>query len=219
MKKIIVLFAVMATISFKSFGGDLLISPKDTLALKEDQKKRRRKKKKLSGMNVKILPALYWGTLGFSIEKPLGESLSLNFNAIGTLGRLDGAKANYTVRPEAFSSEGVRAEVMLRYYFKNESPEGLYANINLAYNDLFYFDGTTRPYTLHNKWKQLNGLRLPSDFERPNPLSAGIGLGYQLTIIPERIIADVYVAAQAHQDFDKSFFLQAYIAPTIGYKF
>lgn len=201
-KKRILLFLMIFCCTSYSFAGDL-----DLL------------KKKKSGVNVKILPAFFWGTFGLSGEIPISEKFTANINLLGTLGRLDGKNANYSTRPESYMSEGWRAEAMFRYYIKGEAPTGFYAHLNFAYNNLFYYDGNTRPYTLVNNWRETNGVRLPSNFEKPNPISAGLGIGYQLEIIPDLIIVDAFCTLQGHMDANGDPFLQVYVAPSIGYKF
>lgn len=178
-----------------------------------------KKKKNTGGLNVKILPAMYWGTLGFEVEYCINGSFSLGLNVLGTLGRQDGKNANQKVKPEDHMREGWRTELALKYYFKKEGPEGLYASLNFTYNEIFYYDGNTRPYTLHNRWKEIQGLRLSTDFREPLPYSAGVGFGYQLVVIPEKIIANVMIGVQGHIDADNNPFIAVYAAPTIGYRF
>ncbi len=220
-KKVFPAILILLTVSAKSFSGNpkqlLGYSP---LALKSNQQLlKRRKKKGDGGLNIKVLPAFYWGTLGLEVEYALSGKITLGVNLLGTLGRGDGQSANYKVKPEAFMEEGYRAEIAVKYFFKGNAPEGLYTHLNVAYNDLFYHDGNTRPYTLHNRWKEIDGLRLPVDFKKPIPFSAGISFGYQMIVIPKRIIANVLVGVQGNMDADNNPFIAIYAAPSIGYKF
>lgn len=213
----LLLFAV----SFKSFSGNpkSLVGYKPMFLKENLETLKRRKKKSDGGLNIKVLPAFYWGTLGIEAEYALNGKLSVGINLLGTLGRGDGSSANYKVKPESFSEAGYRAELAFKYYFKGEAPTGLYTHLNLAYNELFYHDGNTRPYTLHNRWKEIDGLRLPVDFKKPIPFSAGLSFGYQLIVIPERIIANVLIGVQGNLDADNNPFIAIYAAPSIGYKF
>lgn len=173
----------------------------------------------MAGLNIKVMPAFYWGTLGFEAEYPVTQKISIGLNFAGNLGRADGKNANFKIKPEAYLEPGYNIDLVGKYYFKGEAPEGLYATLNFSYNTKLYFDGNTRPFTLHNRWKELAGLRVPNDLVKPKPFNSGLGIGYQLVIIPKHIIANMMLAAQGQIDNNNDFFISIYLVPSIGYVF
>jgi hypothetical protein len=171
------------------------------------------KKPTSKGFNIKMSPALFWRTLVIEAELPLNPYFSVGLNILGKLG---GTDAKHTKEQnEAYYQPGIGAELALKFYFKGEAPEGLYLQLNGGYSTLFYQDGNTRPYTLHNHWRKQDG----SVFKKPLPYYAGIGAGYQLILLPDHLIANIMVGVQGNIYDNNSFPLSLYISPSIGYKF
>lgn len=171
------------------------------------------------GINIKLSPALFWNTLGLEFEFPFTKKLSASINLMGKLGRTDGRNTTFKVKEEAYLKDGYLGELSFRYYFAGKAPEGIYIQANFTYSNILYFDGTTRPYTLHNHWKDLNGLRTPADFPDLLPYSGGLGLGYQVVIIPEHLIGNLMLGAQSNIDQEGNPLLSVYLYPSIGFKF
>ncbi len=167
------------------------------------------------GLAIKLMPALYWGTIGVQVEYPIAEKISIG---LMTMVKKSDSKNN-TMRPEEYQNTGFLVDLYAKYFFLGEAPEGLYGLANVSYNSILFFDGNTRPYTLHNRWKEFEGFRVPNEIQTPKAFNAGLGVGYQLIIIPQHVIADVFLAASGNFDSDNSFFLQLYLAPSIGFVF
>lgn len=167
------------------------------------------------GLSIKLLPALYWGALGVQAEYPVTEKISVGLMIMAK--KTD--SKSYTIQPEDYQNAGFAVDLIGKYYFIGSAPQGLYGMANLSYNSMLFFDGNTRPYTLHNRWKKFEGFRVPNSIEAPKAFNMGLGVGYQLVIIPQHIIADVYLSASGNFDSDNSFFIQLYLAPSIGFVF
>lgn len=167
------------------------------------------------GMSFKILPALYWGTLGAQIEYPISKKVSASLMVMSKLSESRG----YSVKKEDFHESGFSIDLLGKYFLIGEAPEGLYGVLGLSYNSMLYFDGSTRPYTMHNRWKDFNGFRVPNDLYKAKPFNATLGTGYQLIVIPQHIIVDVFMGISGNFDHNNSFFVQFYVAPSIGYVF
>ncbi len=167
------------------------------------------------GLAIKLIPALYWGTIGVQVEYPVTEKISIGLMAM--VKKSD--SKNYSIRPEEYQNRGFLVDLYAKYFFFGEAPEGFYGLANFSYNSMLFFDGNTRPYTLQNRWKEFEGFRVPNEIKSPKAFNAGLGVGYQLIIIPQHVIADVFLAASGNFDNDNSFFLQLYLAPSIGFVF
>lgn len=167
------------------------------------------------GLSIKLLPALYWGTVGAQVEYPLNEKISLGVMIMSKVAE----SKDFTVKHEDFQDSGFSIDIYGKYFLKGEAPEGLYGVASLSYNTMLYFDGNTRPYTLHNRWKDFNGFREISDLVKPNPLNLSFGVGYQMIVIPQHIIADVFMGISGNMDENNSPFVQIYIAPSLGFVF
>jgi hypothetical protein len=169
-----------------------------------------------SGFNIKTSPAFFWKTISLEIEAPLGKKFSVGVNVYGKLGRTDGTKSNFKVKNENFLSNGLRAELVLKYYFKPTAPEGFFLHANAAYNQIVYSDGTTKPYSLnvHNQSVDTSSTSL-----KPYPYSAGLGVGYQVIFIPKHLIGNIMMGVQGNMDAKNNPFISIFIAPSIGYVF
>lgn len=167
------------------------------------------------GMNLKLSPAFFWKTLLLEMEFALHPHLTIGLNLHGKLGGSVGKRKFTKDETEAYNQPGYAAEIAFKYYFKGEVPEGIYLQLNAGYSTLFFYDGNTRPYTLHNHWRKNPG----GIFEKPLPYYAGLGIGYQVIILPERFIGNVMLGIQGNKYKDNSFPLSFYIAPSLGFKF
>ncbi|HEX8547114.1 MAG TPA: hypothetical protein VF691_09150 [Cytophagaceae bacterium] len=170
-------------------------------------------------LNIKLSPAIFWKTAVVEFEYPLTSKITVGLNLLGKLGRTDEAKANAILKNENLVNNGLRAELAAKYYFKNEAPTGFYIQSNVAFGNLIYFDGNVRPYTLHNHWKKPTAEDPKGKLERPFPVSAGIGGGYQLVLLPKHIIGNLMLGVQGNMDQQNNFFVSIYVAPSLGYMF
>lgn len=174
------------------------------------------------GPNVKLIPAMFfWNTLGLEFEIPMGL---LSFGAVGMykFNERYGDIQNLKFRPEDYQKSGFRAEVFARYYYRGEAPVGLFAEGKIFYNNIIYFDGNPMPYTLYNRWKDLNGLREPSEVYTPQPFGLGIATGIQVQVVPNIIIANLKAGLDINQDSPENgekVFLSIYLQPSIGITF
>ena len=78
------------------------------------------------------------------------------------------------------------------------------------------------PYTLYNRWKELDGLRAPTEIKKPNPFGIGAATGIQVMVVPSIIIANLKVGMDLNQDNtenDNKLFLSIYLQPSIGINF
>ena len=174
----------------------------------------------MNALNVKFMPAFYWSSLGVEIEYPLADAFTIGLNILGKIGRTDGKRVVFKIRPETHQESAYRMELAAKYYLKKTAPIGLYAQFNVTYGNLLFFDGTNRPYTLHSKWKKFDGgVRSPSEVERPKDYSLGIGGGYQLIVIPKKIIANIMVGTQLYLEQSSGMYPSFYVAPSLGYVF
>ena len=167
------------------------------------------------GFSFKLVPALYWGTVGAQVEYPVSEKFSACVMVMSKLAESRG----YSVKKEDFHENGFSIDLIGKYFIKGAAPEGFYGLVNLSYNTMLYFDGSTRPYTMHNRWKEFNGYRVPNDLVKPKPFNASVGAGYQLIVIPQHIIADVFIGVSGSIDHDNTPFVQFYMTPSLGYVF
>ncbi len=172
----------------------------------------------LKGLNIKLIPAFFWNTVGIEVEYPLSMKLSLGTQLTGVLGRNDVGKNKFRVRPEGYHESGFGADIFVRYYFKENAPEGLYAQVYLSYSNYIYFDGNTRPFTLHNNWKETEKFRLANDIEKPLPYTGGLGVGYQIKFVPN-LIGNVFLGIQGQMSNENEIMISVFLTPGIGYLF
>lgn len=167
------------------------------------------------GLAIKLIPAFYWGTFGVQVEYPLTNKISIG---LMTMVKKSDSK-NHILHPEDYQDGGFLVDIYAKYFLLGDAPEGLYGLANLSYNAMLYYDGNTRPYALKNRWKDFEGFRVPSSIKQPKAINAGFGVGYQLIVVPKHVIADIFLAATANLDHTNSFFIQLYLAPSIGFVF
>jgi hypothetical protein len=177
-----------------------------------------------SRLNIKIQPAIFWATLGLEAEYVISPKITVALNVLGKIGRTDGKTVTYKIKQEDFLKNGYMAELIGRYYISLSkkklklAPMGFYVQISGGYSKLLYFDGATRPFSLFARSKKPDDPRSPSDFEQPQPFVGGLGCGYQVELLPKKVIANMLIGAQANSD-NKGFFLSLYVSPSIGIMF
>ncbi|TAH25350.1 MAG: hypothetical protein EAZ07_07455 [Cytophagales bacterium] len=175
-------------------------------------------KSKLEGFNIKLSPSLFWKTTTIEFEYPIAKHISLGVNVSAKLGRWDGKKVNRTMPNEDYLNNGFAVEFVGKYYFKHEAPEGLYVQANLAYNNFFYQDGTTRPFSFFTHWREQDGANsLP--FRAPKPFQFGVGVGYQVILLPKHFIGNVMIGTLGNFNGENEFQFSIYLAPSLGYVF
>ena len=167
-------------------------------------------KELVPGFNIKFSPAFYWKTIGVELEYIASPKISVGLNLYGKWGPTRPEKINETSSYNFFQ-EGIRAELALKYYIMKKAPEGLYIQANLAYSQLSYYNGSVHPYTLLNM-----GLPFSEIGVKPKPYGGGLGLGYQIIIIPKFLIADFMLGMQANVAGNNKVFASLYAAPAIG---
>lgn len=170
------------------------------------------------GFSIKIMPALFWNTVLADVEVPLGQShFTVGAMLYGAWGINKNQEGN-----KAYQDAGFGADLYAKYYFhatKKNTSEGLYALVNLSYNSIVYPDGTVRPFSLNSNYSSKNNATdTPQTFD-PYPVNGGIGVGYQLKIIPKHIYGSVMLGSQFSVDKSGKFLPTIYFLPTIGYVF
>jgi hypothetical protein len=180
------------------------------------KKKPTRKSYDGSGFAIKAMPALFWNSLALEAEYPVNRTFSIAVSGTFKLGRTDGPRSNFKVNPADYLDNGYRFELQVRYFLTGFAPLGFYVSAYVSYGQIVYFDGTTRPYSLWNRVKEQDNLRSRSGISKPQPIGGGGGFGYQLMIIPKRVIANFFIGVQTNVDGDNTIFLSGYVAPSIG---
>jgi len=174
----------------------------------------------VNALNVKLMPAFYWSSIGAEVEYPINDAFSVGLNILGKIGRTDGKNVVFKIRPEDYQESAYRVELAAKYYLSKSAPIGFYGQFNLSYGNLLFFDGTNRPYTLHSKWKKFDGnVRKPAEVEPPKDYSLGLGAGYQLVVIPKKIIANIMVGTQLYLEQHSGIYPSFYVSPSLGYVF
>ena len=174
----------------------------------------------VNALNVKLMPAFFWSSLGVEVEYPINDAFSVGLNILGKIGRTDGKNVVFKIRPEEPQESAYRLELAAKYYLSKSAPIGFYGQFNVTYGNLLYFDGTNRPYTLHSKWKKFDSnIRKPTEIERPKDISLGIGAGYQLVVIPKKIIANIMVGTHLYLEQTNGMYPSFYVSPSLGYVF
>ena len=174
----------------------------------------------ISRFNIKIQPAVFWATLGLEAEYVVSPKFTLALNILGKLGETD-AKNNFRpIKKQDFLENGYLAELTGRCYIQLTkkkialAPTGFYIQATVGYSKLLYFDGNTRPFTLHTRKRNIND----PNFKNPTPIIGSLGAGYQVELVPKKIIANLSILSQTNID-DRGFFLSIYISPSIGILF
>lgn len=180
---------------------------------------------KASKFNLKIQPAFFWASVGLEAELILSAKISVALNVVGKYGVMDGKNKTQGIRKEDFINQGFMVELIGRYYInlskKNLSlaPLGFYVQASAGYNKLLYFDGSVRPFSLHTRFRTSPlDPSIQSDFPQPQPFIGGLGVGYQIELLRNKVIANLGAGAQANSDRQGLFFT-IYVSPSLGMMF
>lgn len=170
----------------------------------------------IRGFSIKAIPFFYWNTYGLSVEVPIISRFTVGVNAMYKFGRLDGENSNYLVKHENFHENGYLVDMYVRGYF-GEMPKGFYAQLGASFGDILYHDGTTRPYTFNNNWKEFDNFNEVSELpDRSNYRFIG-GVGYQMVIVSRKIVGNVLLGGQVDfKETDNSAVISLYLEPSIG---
>lgn len=177
-----------------------------------------------SRFNLKIQPAFFWASVGLEGEYVATPKMTIALNLIGKLGSTTSSQNVYPIRQEEFLNSGYLAELTGRYYMTLSkrkitlAPFGFYVQASVGYSKLLYFDGSTRPFTLHTRTRPSTDPRTPNEFATPSPLVGGLGAGYQIELVPHTILANIYLGTQVNTD-SKGVFISLFVSPSIGMMF
>jgi len=174
----------------------------------------------VSRFNVKIQPAIFWATLGLEAEYLVSPKITVAVNVLGKLGQTDPKNNIRPLKQGDFLDNGFLAELIGRYFIQLSkkkivlAPSGFYIQASVGYSKLLYFDGNTRPFTLHTRNRNVK----EPYFYQPSPIIGGVGAGYQVELLPKKIIANLAVGAQTNID-TKGVFFSIYVSPSVGFMF
>ena len=177
-----------------------------------------------SRFNIKFQPAFYWSSLGIEAEYVISPKLSLALNVIGKINGLDGSKSGNNNFDNNFLKTGYMAEVIGRYFIQLSKksivlpPTGFYVQASAGFSKLMYYDGSTRPFSLNTRFPNNYDEKGNADFTALVPFIGGVGTGYQVELLADKIIANFLVGVQTNIDL-KGAFLTFYASPSVGFMF
>jgi hypothetical protein len=226
MKKRLLFICAVFYLSLPSLGGDGQVSNSypfrlSSFRLRDDG----HGGPSTSRFNLKIQPAFFWATIGLEAEYIVSAKMSVALNLVGKYAQMDAKNNIHNLEEQAFLDNGYMAELIGRYFITLSkrnlglAPTGFYVQASVGYSKLLYFDGSVRPFSLHTRVRpQGSDVSSPSSFSQPQPFIGGIGAGYQLELLHNKVIANFLVGAQAGSD-NKGIFLTFYVSPSIGMMF
>lgn len=185
-------------------------------------KKKKKSQEESSGLNVKFIPAFFWNSAGLEVEVPVANQFTVALSGYGKLGRTDSKKNNYIVPQERFLENGYMVELAARYYpTLTPKPAGPYAQVAVNYGNLLYFDGTTRPFSINQRWRKLEGNnpRNRSELKEFQPYGFSLGGGYQVVFVQRKIIANLGAGIQGNIAKGGGIEVFIYVTPSIGILF
>jgi hypothetical protein len=167
--------------------------------------------------SLKLTPAFGYRTFMAQYEHPINDHFSVSL--------LAGLKFSATADDNTLSPVGNDADkggylvdVIGRYYFKT-APSGFYLQGALGASNIIYRNGTVRPYSFTTGIKEAKlGTPTANTVPNPNAFRVAVGGGYQWTIIPRTLIADINLSVGSYSNTDGSA-LQLYFTPSVGYIF
>jgi hypothetical protein len=174
----------------------------------------------VSRFNIKIQPAIFWATLGLEAEYLVSPKITIALNVLGKLGQTEPKNKIRPLNQGEFLENGFLAELIGRYFIQLSkknlvlAPSGFYIQASVGYSKMLYFDGNTRPFTLHTRYRNLK----EPYFYQPSPIIGGLGAGYQVELLPKKIIANLALGAQTNFD-TKGVFISFYVSPSVGFMF
>ncbi len=177
-----------------------------------------------SRFNLKLQPAFYWSSLGVEAEFILSAKVSIALNIIGKVSGLEGSHAIKNKISDDFFKTGYLAEIIGRYYIPLNkkkltlAPSGFYVQAAAGFSKLLYFDGSTRPFALNTRFPNNYDANGNADYTELVPLIGSIGAGYQVELLPGKIIANMLIGGQTNFD-SKGAFFTFYASPSVGIMF
>ncbi|MBC7389792.1 MAG: hypothetical protein H7329_11310 [Opitutaceae bacterium] len=217
MSKIFILCLVICCISLSTFAGTGLKYGNLDIRNTNDGNH-------ASRFNLKLQPAFYWSSLGLEAELVLSAKVSVALNIIGKVSGLDGKHAIKNKISDDFFKTGYLTELIGRYYIvlnKKKltlAPSGFYIQAAAGFSKLLYFDGSTRPFSLNTRFPNNYDSNGNADYSELVPIIGGIGTGYQVELLPGKIIANMLVGGQTNID-SKGVFFTFYASPSVGIMF
>ncbi|MES2388071.1 MAG: hypothetical protein V4543_08715 [Bacteroidota bacterium] len=186
------------------------------------KKKKRKIRKSLqeeeyrgSGLNFKLVPALYWSSLGIEAERPIGEHISLGVNFYYRVGSTEVSYQRDSDNP-TYGNQWM-LEFAGKYYF-TKAPKGWYAMAQFNIGDMYFQDGTTRPFAAYGEVPKFKDVNNVEKFIKPSSFRYGIGGGYQWILVPRHLTANIGLGAQFYSN-DNGTQFNAYLTPSFGYIF
>lgn len=185
-----------------------------------------------SPVNVKLLPALFWNTVGLEVEVALSGSFTLGVAGHAKWGPTDADRNNLRLLDQSYYDAGYLVEVFGRYYPLQPAPSGWYLQANAAHGNLLYADATTRPFTLLTLRDLPDQGSLTRRVSESKPYAFGLGSGYQFMIPSARLIVNLMGGVQMGfwdsptapqedltRDTDGRPYVFFYVAPSVGFYF
>jgi len=179
---------------------------------------------KTKRFNIKVQPAIYWVTGGIEFEYVTSAKFSVALFGAYKLSGVDyPVKKGY--QGQDYMNDGYMAELLARYYITLNkrniglAPLGFYVQGFVNYSHLLYADGSVRPFSLNTRTRPSNSEGNQEDnFTFPNPMGGGIGAGYQVELLKNKVIANLTLGAQANSD-NRGIFFTFFASPSIGMMF
>ncbi len=178
-----------------------------------------------SKFNVKIQPAFFWASVGLEAECVLSAKMSLALNIVGKYGQIDAKNNVHNLPKGSFLDNGYLVELIGRRFFTLNkrnlglAPIGFYVQASVGYSKLLYFDGSVRPFSLHTRIRPSSSdVSDPSNFPQPQPFIGGIGVGYQIELLHNKVVGNISVGAQGSSD-SHGIFMTLYMSPSLGMMF
>lgn len=183
-----------------------------------EQEKSKSLSSPLKKLSIQTLPAFYLNTWSLDLNYRISKAFIIGLSYGSTLGNNDGGKQHYVVTQD-YTREGMRLQLSGNYFFGKKAPKGFYTHLQVSYNTIVYYDGTTRPFSLTNHRKDVSSLASGDLLSNAKKVDIGIGVGYQAIVIPNYIIANILIGIQGNQTSESTLFMNVYIRPTIGFIF
>lgn len=168
--------------------------------------------------SIQTLPAFYLNTWSVDVNYHVSNAFTIGLSYASTLGNNAGGKQHYVIAQD-YTKNGMRLQLSGNYFFSKKAPEGFYGHVQVSYNTIVYYDGTTRPFSLTNHREDVSSLGSGELLSNAKKLDMGIGIGYQAIVIPDHIIANILIGVQGNQTSENTLFINAYIRPTVGFIF
>ncbi|MGB3618915.1 MAG: hypothetical protein WBA12_12415 [Catalinimonas sp.] len=174
-----------------------------------------------SPFNLKLMPGLFWNTLGLEAEVAVSGSFTVGVAGWGKWAPLDARRENLLLLDQPYHDPGYLVEVLGRYYPLQPAPSGWYVQANATWGNLLYTNAATRPFTFLTLRDLPNGGDLTARVAASEPYAFGVGSGYQFLIPAARLIVNLTGGAQvAFEGGDRSgAYVFFYAQPSVGLYF